>query len=395
MFRKLKDCVVTNKNVFVRADMNVPIQDGKILDDTRIKATIPTLKYLLKNEAKIILATHLGRPKGQRIPEFSTRILLPKLEKFLPGVKIYFAKDCIGDEARKVVRNAKYGEVVLLENLRFHKGEEKSNEDFAHELASLANLYVNDAFAINHRSNTSIVGLPTILKSCAGFTLEQEIENLSRLISNPKKPMMIVIGGSKVSTKLGLIDALVEKADYILIGGGMANTFLYAMGYDIGKSMSEKELKDEVLTIIEKAKTNNCKLILPEDVVVCKELKEGVKVRTIMIDKVEKDDIIADIGEKSIVGALKLMQDCKTVVWNGPLGVYEIIPFNKGTDSLAQGIATLTENDKILSIAGGGDVIAALNKSNLGQKFTYLSTAGGAFLKWLEGKELPGIKAIS
>lgn len=395
MLRKLKDCVVTNKNVFVRADINVPILNGKILDDNRIKAVIPTIQYLLENNAKVVLSTHFGRPKGKIVPELSTKILIPKLQEYLPNIKIHFAKDCIGDETRKIVKNAKYGEIVLLENLRFHKEEKENNEEFARELASLANLYVNEAFATNHRSHASLVGVPAILKGCAGFTLEKEIENLSKLVSNPKKPLMVVTGGSKVSTKLGLINSLVEKADFVLIGGGMANTFFYAMGYNVGKSLYEADLKNEALAVIEKAKKNNCQLLLPTDVVVCSEIKEGAEARTVKVDEVQDDDIIADIGEESITNALQIMQECKTVVWNGPLGVYEIAPFNKGTDTLAQGIAELTEEGKISSVAGGGDVIAALNNANLGHKFTYLSTAGAAFLEWLEGNKLVGVEAVS
>jgi len=394
MLRKLKDCVVTNKNVFIRADLNVPLLNGKVNDDTRIEAIIPTLKYLLENEAKVILTSHLGRPKGKVVPELSLKVLLPKLREFLPNIKIYFVDDCIGEKVQKAVKNTKYGEIILLENLRFHAEETENNEVFSRELASLANLYVNDAFSCNHRKHASIVGVPKILKGCAGFCIEKEIENLTKLISDSKSPKMIIIGGSKISSKLELLNNLAVKMDYFVIGGGMANTFLYAQGYNVGKSLYEPDLKKDVLKILKQAKKNKCEILLPEDVVVCKELKDNTKSRIIKISEVEDDDIIADVGPKTIQNAIAKINLCKSIIWNGPLGIYEIPKFNEGTKKIAEAIAKLTKDRKISSIAGGGDIISALKSANLVSKFTYVSTAGGAFLQWLEGRGLPGLDAI-
>jgi phosphoglycerate kinase len=394
MFRKLKDCVVTNKNVFVRADLNVPISKGKVDDDTRIETTIPTLKYLLDNDAKVILTSHLGRPKGKVVPELSLKVLLPKLREFLPNTKIYFVDDCIGEKVQEAVKNTKYGEIILLENLRFHAEEAENNEAFSRELASLANLYVNDAFSCSHRKHASIVGVPKILKGCAGFCVEKEIENLTKLVSNSKPPKMVIIGGSKVSSKLELLNELAVTMDYFVIGGGMANTFLYAQDYNVGKSLYEPDLKNDALKILKQAKKNNCEIILPEDVVVCKELKDNAKSRIIKISEVEDDDIITDIGPKTIQNAIAKISECKSVVWNGPLGIYEIPKFNEGTKKIAEVIAKLTKDGKISSIAGGGDIVSSLKSIKLADKFSYISTAGGAFLQWLEGRGLPGLDVI-
>lgn len=394
-FTRLKDCVVTNKNVIVRVDINVPMKNGKIEDDTRIRAVIPTLKYLAENKAKVIVISHFGRPEGKREPSMSLEPLLARIQDLLgETIKVKFVDDCIGEKTRQAVDNSAYGEVILLENLRFYKQETKNDAEFSRELASLGNLYVNDAFSCSHRAHASIVGIPAILKPCAGFLLEAELDNLTNLLENAKTPMMAVVGGAKVSTKFDLLNSLVAKAQSIVVGGGMANSFLYALGHNIGKSLCEKELKDDVLKVLEKAKQHKCKIILPLDVVVAKEFKAGAICRTAALDDVKDDEIILDIGEKSIKNLNAELQNHQTVLWNGPLGAFEIKPFNIGTESFAREVASLTKQGKLLSIAGGGDVVSAINSVNLADDFTYISTAGGAFLEWLEGKDLPGVAVL-
>lgn len=394
MFNKIKDVNVKDMVVFVRADMNVSIKDGKIIDDTRIKATIPTIEYLVNNGAKVVLTSHLGSPKGVVNDSLSLKIVLERLKELMPKIKFNFSNDCIGEQTKKDIQNTNFSEVILLENLRFHEGEEANDENFAKELASLADIYVNDAFSTCHRKHASMVGVPTILPAYAGFTLEKELENLTNLVSNPEKPVMVIVGGSKVSTKLELLRALVKKYEYVVVGGGMANTFLYAMGKPIGKSLREEELKDDALALLEEAKENNCEVILPVDVVVAKQVAENQAIKTVLVDNVEDDDIIVDLGEKTITNIKETLTKCKTVIWNGPIGIYEISPFNLGTDNLATYIANLTQNGGIKSVAGGGDILAALNKAEITEDFTYVSTAGGAFLKWLEKGKLPAVEKI-
>ncbi len=394
-FLRLKDCVVTNKNVIVRVDINVPMKDGKITDDTRIKAIIPTIQYLAENKAKIILISHFGRPKGKINPEMSLKPLVSRIEELLGGkIKVHFADDCAGDDTADQISKTGYGEVILLENLRFYEEETKNDENFAKKLASYANLYVNDAFSCSHRAHASIVGISQHLKSCAGLLLQSELENLAKYIENAQKPMMAIIGGAKVSTKYGLINNLVEKVDSIVIGGGMANSFLYALGHNIGNSLCEKDLKDEILKIIDKAKEKNCEIILPSDVVVTKKFENNAKSSMAKIDQVKDDDIIGDIGEESLKNLGDSIKKHKTILWNGPLGAFETKPFDNATFGLAKAIGYLTKNGKIISIAGGGDVVSAINSCGVAEQFTYLSTAGGAFLEWLEGKDLPGVAAI-
>lgn len=393
-FTRLKNCVVTNKNVILRVDINVPIIKGVIQDDTRIKAVIPTIKYLIQNQAKVILISHFDRPEGKKVPEMSLRHLVARIEELL-GQKIKFIDDSIGEAVSKAVSETNYGEVILLENLRFYKGETKNDSEFVQNLASLGNLYVNDAFSCSHRAHASIVGIPSILKGCAGLLLESEIDNLENLVSNPKKPMLAIIGGSKVSTKIDLINSLIKKADAVFIAGGMANTFLYAMGNNVGKSLCEKDLESLALEILENAKQNNCRIILPKDVVVCKKLENGIVAKSIDITSVADDDIIADVGEKTIQDLKNQIQNFKTIVWNGPLGAFEIKPFDQATCDLAKIIAEKTKSGQLISVAGGGDVVSALNASGFIDDFSYISTAGGAFLEWLEGKNLPGIEVLS
>lgn len=394
-FNRLKECVVSNKNVIVRVDINVPIVDGIIEDDTRIKAVLPTLQYLAKNNAKTILIAHFGRPDGKFDDKMSLKLILHRLQELLSPIRVSFIDDCIGDKVRKAVLDTKYGEIIMLENLRFYKQETDNDHEFSAFLASLANLYVNDAFSCSHRSHASITGIPTILKSCAGLQMEYELDNLTNLLENAQKPMMAIVGGAKVSTKIDLLKSLATKSQAIVVGGGMANTFLHALGYNVGKSLHEKDLKAISLEIIEIAKINNCEIILPNDVVVVNEFKAHSPYSIKSISLVNDNEIIVDIGENSIQKLLEKLQNFKTVLWNGPVGAFEIKPFNRGTESIAKIIADLTDQKKLLSIAGGGDVVSALNGCDLAKKFTYISTAGGAFLEWLEGKELPGILALN
>jgi phosphoglycerate kinase len=393
-FNRLKDCVVTNKNVILRVDINVPIKDGIISDDTRIKAIIPTIKYLVKNKAKVILMSHFGRPKGEVNLAMSLGQLVQRIEK-LSGIEISFVNDCIGDKVKAAIKKTNYGEVILLENLRFYEEETDDDRDFAKELAAHGNLYINDAFSCCHRAHASITGIPQTLKSAAGFLLESELDNLTNLVANPKSPMIAVVGGSKVSTKIELINSLITKADAIVIAGGMANTFLFAQGHNIAKSLCEKELRSLALAILAKAKKNNCEIILPSDVRVCKVLENNTDVRNIALNEIQADDIIADIGIHSTKKLADNLESFKTIVWNGPLGAFEYKPFDEATNVIAQKVAQLTDDGKLISVAGGGDVVSAINKANLADKFSYISMAGGAFLEWLEGKSLPGIKSIS
>lgn len=394
-FNRLKDCVVTNKNVILRVDINVPLLNGKIEDDTRIKAVIPTIKYLAENKAKVIVISHFGRPEGKFEASMSISQLVDHVQKLLGNIKVNFVDDCVGEKVEKAVAGTNYGEVIMLENLRFYKQETKNDPEFSRQLAGLGNLYVNDAFSCSHRAHASITGIPAILKSAAGFLMESELDNLTNLLENAKKPMAAVVGGAKVSTKIDLLNSLASKADAIVVGGGMANSFLYALGKNIGKSLCEKDLKDTALKIIATAKENNCEIILPSDVVVVKEFKAGVAHETVGVDEVADDDIIVDIGAASVKNLVKNLENFKTLVWNGPLGAFEMKPFNLGTENFAKEVARLTKEGKLISIAGGGDVVSALNGCNLCDDFTYISTAGGAFLEWLEGKELPGVAALN
>jgi phosphoglycerate kinase len=394
-FNRLKDCVVTNKNVIVRVDINVPIIDGKIEDDTRIKAIIPTIKYLTDQKAKVIIISHFGRPEGKIEPSMSIHQLVARMQELLGSIKVNFIDDSIGKKVEDAVAKTNYGEVIMLENLRFYKEETKNDESFSRQLASLGNLYVNDAFSCSHRAHASITGIPKILKSCAGFLMEKELDNLNYLLEKNDKKMIAIVGGAKVSTKLDLLNSLSKKAKAIVVGGGMANTFLYALGNNIGKSLCEKNLKETALEIINSAKENNCEIILPIDLVVTKKLEQNAKCKIISLSEVEDDDIICDIGPQSICDLSIKLKNYQILVWNGPLGAFEFKPFNIGTESFARLVAGLTAQKKLLSISGGGDVVSALNSSGLIEEFTYISTAGGAFLEWLEGKILPGIEVLS
>jgi len=393
-YNKLLDCVVTNKNVIVRADLNVPITNNIVTDNTRLKAVIPTLKYLAQNNAKIILISHFGRPKGVNNKDLSLKSIITPLQELLGDIKLNFIDDLIGSNATKAVSNCNYGEIILLENLRFYAQEENNSAEFAQKISQLGNLYVNDAFACSHRSHASIVGIPNYLKSCAGLLMQKELENLDQLLYNAKKPMIAIIGGAKISTKIKLINNLSSKVDAILIGGAMANSFYFAQGYNIGKSLCEKDFKQTAIDALENAKKNNCKIILPQDVITTKSLAPNAQYQNVTLDQIQDDDIIADIGINSLDQLNQELRNYSTLLWNGPVGAFEIKPFDSGTNKIAQIIANLTKNNNLISVAGGGDSVSAINKANLSDSFSYISTAGGAFLEWLENYRLPGIDIL-
>ncbi|MGE5514619.1 MAG: phosphoglycerate kinase [Bacteroidota bacterium] len=392
MFRTIDALDVKGKRVLVRADLNVPAKDGKVTDTTRIDRSAATLKELAAKGAKVIVLTHFGRPKG-REDKYSQKLLVEPLAKAV-GQAVAWADDCIGPEAEKVIAGLKDGGIVLLENVRFHPEEEKNEPGFAKKLADLGDLYVNDAFSTAHRAHASTEGLAHILPAAAGRLMQAELEALGRALEAPEKPVAAVVGGAKVSTKLDLLGNLVAKVDYLIIGGGMANTFLFAQGKSVGKSLCEKEMADTAREIIEKAKAAKCHIVLPVDAVVAGEFAEHAANKVVSVDAVPDDQMILDAGPASIEAIIDRLGGCKTLVWNGPMGAFEIAPFDKATNAVAQAAAERTKQGKLLTVAGGGDTVAALGKAGVDDQFSYVSTAGGAFLEWLEGKTLPGVAAL-
>ncbi len=384
---------VEGKRVLVRVDLNVPMKNGKVTDATRIERATPTLSELASKGAKVIVLSHFGRPDGKRVPEMSLKPLVEPLSKAL-GKPVAFADDCVGPLAETAVRALKPGEVLLLENLRFHKEEEKNDASFVDKLSALGDLYVNDAFSAAHRAHASTEGIAHRLPAMAGRLMQAELEALHNALGNPKRPVCAVVGGAKVSTKLDLLGNLVGKVDKLIIGGGMANTFLQAQGIPVGKSLSEKDLGKTALEILDKAKAAKCTVLLPVDVVVAGEFKAGAANKVVDAKARPDDQMILDVGPKSIALYQKEVGECATLVWNGPLGAFEIKPFDTGTVALARTVADLTAAKKLLSVAGGGDTVAALAAAGVEEKFSYVSTAGGAFLEWMEGKTLPGVAAL-
>ncbi|MEE8294138.1 MAG: phosphoglycerate kinase [Sphingomonadales bacterium] len=380
------------KRVLVRVDLNVPMSDGKVTDLTRISAIKTTIDDLLKRGAKVILISHFGRPGGKFDPSLSLKHLIPTLEKTL-GHVVTFAGDVLGNTAGKTIN--KGTGVFLLENLRFHPGEEENQSAFARQLADLGDAFVNDAFSCAHRAHASTVGIVKFLPSAVGHAMEKEIEALEAVLENAKHPVCAVVGGSKVSTKIALLENLIDKVDHIIIGGGMANTFLAAQGRPVGASMCEHDLKDTALKILALAKEKGVKIHLPGEVTVAKKMAKWQQAFGLSTDKVEKDDLILDVGPRTSDAYQRVGRACKTLLWNGPLGVFEIKPFDKGTIALAKWAAKQTKSGRLVSVAGGGDTVAALNHAGVKDKFSYVSTAGGAFLEWLEGKSLPGVEALA
>jgi phosphoglycerate kinase len=393
-FKTLDDLSVAGKRVILRADLNVPMRDGRVADLTRVERLAPTIRELAEKGAKVLVISHFDRPKGKVVPSMSLGPLAPALSKVLGGRRVAFAEDCVGDKAAGAVAGLKDGEVALLENLRFHAEEEANDAGFARRLASLGDLYVNDAFSCAHRAHASTAAIAKLLPAAAGRLMQEELETLAKALENPARPVMAVVGGAKISTKLDLLGNLVAKVDRLVIGGGMANTFLNAQGIAIGRSLCEKDLADTARAILDQAKQKNCVVILPVDAVVAPEFREGSASTVVDINSVPADRMILDIGPKSIAALNREIDACRTLVWNGPLGAFEVTPFDAGTTAVARHVALRSQEGRLLSVAGGGDTVAALRHAGVGDKFSYVSTAGGAFLEWLEGKELPGVKAL-
>lgn len=388
--KTVKDLDVKGKRVLVRVDFNVPLNENKVItDDTRIRAAVPTIRFLADRGAKVILASHLGRPKGQPDKKYSLAPVAAKLSEIL-GKPVQFARDCVGEEARKVVSGLREGDIALLENLRFHAGEEKNEPGFVKELASLADIYVNDAFGTAHRAHASTAGVAGILPSAAGFLMEKEVEYLSKALSNPVRPFVAIIGGAKVSDKIGVIENLLEKVDTLIIGGGMANTFLKAKGYAMGKSLVEDDKVGLAAETMEKAAARGVNLLLPTDLTVAESVSPEAPHKVVAKDQVPADWAAVDIGPDTARAFAEAVRDANTIVWNGPMGVFEMEHFSKGTEAVAKAVA----ESHGTSIVGGGDSVAAVKKMGVAEKVSHISTGGGASLEFLEGVELPGIKAL-
>jgi phosphoglycerate kinase len=390
-FRRIEDAPI-GQRALVRVDFNVPMADGKVTDDTRLRAALPTIKALHKRGAKVILLAHFDRPKGKRVPEMSLHPVVAPLAALL-NAPVVFAEDCVGDDAKRAVDATPMLGVVLLENTRYHAGEEKNDPALAAEIAKLGDIYVNDAFSAAHRAHASTEGLAHILPAYAGKQMERELDALDAALGTPKRPVLGIVGGAKVSTKLDLLQNLIAKLDRLAIGGGMANTFLFAQGHDIGGSLAEKDMADTARAIMDAAK-GKCELLLPVDVVVAREVKPGVASRVIGLDGVGAEDKILDAGPESVKRLLAAMDQSATLIWNGPLGVFEVPPFDTATVAAAKYAAQRAKSGQLIAVAGGGDTVAALNHAGVVADMTFVSTAGGAFLEWMEGKTLPGVAAL-
>ncbi len=392
-FRTLDDLDVAGKRVLVRVDLNVPMKDGVVGDRTRLERVVPTLADLADRGARVILLAHFGRPKGARVDDMSLAPVAEALAETL-GRPVGFARDCIGPVAAEAVADMSDGDILLLENLRFHAGEEKNDPAFAAALAQSGDLYVNDAFSAAHRAHASTEGLAHLLPAAAGRAMQGELEALESALGNPARPAMAIVGGAKVSTKLDVLGNISGKVDQLVIGGGMANTFLHAQGVDVGASLCERDLADTARQIMQTATTNGCEIVLPVDAVVAASLAEGVDTKIVDIGQVPGDAMILDIGPRAAEDIAARIAACRTVLWNGPVGAFEVPPFDVATNRIAQAVADATIGGTLTSVAGGGDTVAALAHAGVEQHMTYVSTAGGAFLEWLEGKDLPGVKAL-
>lgn len=392
-FKTFDDLDANGKTVLVRVDLNVPMVDGEISDFTRIERIVPTLQELRAKGAKIVLLSHFGRPKGQAVPELSLRPIAAGLAQHLE-TPVEFVEDCVGIDTQKTVQDFPVGSIILLENVRYHEGEEANEVSFAEELAKVGDVYVNDAFSCSHRAHASTEAIAHILPAFAGRNLEAELTALSSALEDPLRPVMAIVGGAKISTKLDLLFNLIEKVDCLVIGGGMANTFLNAKGIDVGVSLCEHDLADTANEILSKAEKIGCEILLPEFAVLAKEFKAGATNRTASVKEVQSDEMILDIAPASVVLLEERLKAMKTLIWNGPLGAFEIDPFGDGTIAVAKAAEALTRNGTLVSVAGGGDTVSALAKAGVTSGFTYISTAGGAFLEWMEGKDLPGVLAL-
>ena len=394
-FRTLDDAPsLAGKTALVRVDFNVPMEGGKVTEDTRLRVAIPTIQKLRDAGARVVLLAHFDRPKGQRVPSMSLRPVVDDLERLL-GAPVRFAGDCVGDEARAVIADVDAGGVVLLENVRFHAGEETNDPAFAAQLAELGDIYVNDAFSAAHRAHASTEGLARLLPAYAGESMRRELDALDAALGNPKKPVLGIVGGAKVSTKLDLLKNLVGKLDRLAIGGGMANTFLFAQGIDIGGSLAERDMADTAREILTEAEAKGCEILLPVDFVVATEVKPGAAARTVVAGQpLSADDKILDAGPASVARLVEALTASKTLIWNGPLGVFEVPPFDAATVAVAHHAAALAKAGVLTAVGGGGDTVAALHHAGVADDMTFVSTAGGAFLEWMEGKPLPGVEAL-
>lgn len=394
-FKTLDDLSdIAGKRVLVRVDLNVPVADGKVTDATRIERVAPTILELSGKGAKVILLAHFGRPKGEPVAEMSLSLIVSAVNAVL-GKKILFAADSIGPEAEQAVARMANGDILLLENTRFHKGEEKNDPGFTEALAKNGDIFVNDAFSAAHRAHASTEGLAHRLPAYAGRTMQEELEALEKGLGNPARPVVAIVGGAKVSTKIDLLQNLVKKVDALVIGGGMANTFIAAKGINVGKSLCEHDLAETAREIMKAAEAANCAIVLPVDGVVAREFKAGAANEVVDIEAIPADAMVLDVGPKSVAAVNDWISKASTLVWNGPLGAFEIEPFDKATVSAAQHAAAETRAGRLTSVAGGGDTVAALNHAGAADDFSYVSTAGGAFLEWMEGKDLPGVSVLS
>ena len=392
-FKTLDDADVAGKRVLLRVDLNVPVANGHVTDATRIERVAPTILELSKKGAKVILLAHFGRPKDGPTPEFSLKPIAHAVAKVI-GQNVHFAEDSIGGKAAEAVAKLANGDILLLENTRFHKGEEKNDPAYVKALAANGDIYVNDAFSAAHRAHASTEGLAHALPAYAGRTMQAELEALESGLGNPKRPVVAVVGGAKVSSKLDLLGNLVEKVDALVIGGGMANTFLAAQGVKVGKSLCEHDLADTARAIMAKAQAANCTIILPVDAIVAWHFEANAPFHAYGLDAIPEDGMILDVGPQSIERIKGAIDDAATLVWNGPLGAFELTPFDKATVAAARHVAERTKSGHLVSVAGGGDTVAALNHAGIADDLTYVSTAGGAFLEWMEGKPLPGVDVL-
>lgn len=393
-FKTLDDLAdIAGKRVLLRVDLNVPVKDGKVTDTTRIERVAPTIMELSGKGARVILLAHFGRPKGEAVPSMSLDPIAGIVESVLDH-RVHFAADCIGEPAHKAVDSMVNGDVLLLENTRFHGGEEKNEPEFAKALAKNGDIFVNDAFSAAHRAHASTEGLAHLLPAYAGRTMQAELTALEKGLGNPARPVVAIVGGAKVSTKIDLLQNLVKKVDALVIGGGMANTFLAARGVNVGKSLCEHDLADTAKAIDAEAQASGCTIVLPVDGVVAREFKAGADNETVDVTDIPADAMMLDVGPKSIEAINAWISKADTLVWNGPLGAFEIPPFDAATVSAAQHAARRTEEGLLVSVAGGGDTVSALNHADVAEEFTYVSTAGGAFLEWMEGKPLPGVDVL-
>jgi phosphoglycerate kinase len=392
-WRTLDDMDLAGKVVLTRVDLNVPVKDGRVSDATRIERIAPTIRDIIAGGGKPVLLAHFGRPKGKPNPDMSLRVVVPALEAAL-GVRVRFAGDCVGAEAETAVGALGAGEALLLENTRFHAEEEANDPDFAQAMAALGDVFCNDAFSAAHRAHASTEGLAHLLPSCAGRQMQAELKALEAALGDPERPLLAVVGGAKVSTKIAVLDNLIPKVQTLVIGGAMANTFLAAQGREVGKSLVEREMVDEARGILERARASACDIVLPVDLAVAERFEAGAERRVVAADACPDDMMILDLGPATVERIAAKLGEARTAVWNGPLGAFEIPPFDEATVAAARRAGELTRAGRLTSVAGGGDTVAALNAAGAAADFSYVSTAGGAFLEWLEGRELPGVAAL-